>query len=232
MTSRLFGLIPAAGAGARFGGATPKQYRRLAGRPMLHHAAASLLGAPEIETVFVVLAQDDDEFRKHDWSAFGDRLAPLYCGGANRRDSVFNGLVAASSAVDPEDWVLVHDAARPCLGGKELRRLIDEVLSEESGGILAVPVSDTLKRADATQHVAATERRQGLWHAQTPQMFRHGVLIQALERAGEVTDESSAVELIGLRPKLVEGCRSNFKVTYPEDMELADLILRGRREES
>jgi len=232
MTSRLFGLIPAAGAGARFGGAAPKQYQKLAGRAMLHHAVAGLLGAPEIETVFVVLAPGDEEFRMHDWSAFGERLAPLYCGGANRRDSVFNGLVAASSAVDPEDWVLVHDAARPCLGGKELRRLIDEVLPEESGGILAVPVSDTLKRADATQRIAATERRQGLWHAQTPQMFRHGVLIQALERAGEVTDESSAVELIGLRPKLVEGCRSNLKVTYPEDMELAEWILRGRGEES
>ncbi len=228
MTSRLFGLIPAAGAGARFGAATPKQYHGLAGKPMLHHAAASLLGAPEIEAVFVVLAPDDEEFRRHDWSAFGDRLAPLYCGGANRRDSVLNGLIAASSAVDPEDWVLVHDAARPCLGRKELRRLIDEVLPEESGGILAVPVSDTLKRADATQRIAATERRKGLWHAQTPQMFRHGVLMQALERAGEVTDEASAVELIGLRPKLVEGCRSNFKVTYPDDMVLAELILRRR----
>ena len=228
MTSRLFGLIPAAGAGARFGGAAPKQYHRLAGRPMLHHAAASLLGEPEIETVFVVLAPDDEEFRRHDWSAFGDRLAPLYCGGANRRDSVLNGLVAASSAVDPEDWVLVHDAARPCLGKSELRRLIDEVLPEEAGGILAVPVADTLKRADATQRIAATERRQGLWQAQTPQMFRHGVLIQALERAGEVTDEASAIELIGLHPKLVEGRMSNFKVTYPDDMALAEWILRGR----
>lgn len=195
---------------------------------MLHHAAASLLGAPEIETVFVVLAPGDGEFRRHDWSAFGDRLAPLYCGGANRHDSVLNGLVAASSAVDPEDWVLVHDAARPCLGGAELRRLIDEVLPEETGGILAVPVADTLKRADATRRIAATERRQGLWQAQTPQMFRHGVLIRALERAGEVTDEASAIESIGLRPKLVEGRVSNFKVTYPDDMELAELILLGR----
>ncbi len=228
MTSRLFGLIPAAGSGTRFGGAAPKQYHWLAGRPMLHHAAASLLGAPEIETVFVVLAPGDEEFRRHDWSAFGDRLAPLYCGGADRRDSVLNGLVAASSTVDPEDWVLVHDAARPCLGRPELRRLIDGVLPEETGGILAVPVADTLKRADATQRIAATERRQGLWQAQTPQMFRHGVLIRALERAGEVTDEASAVELIGLRPKLVEGRVSNFKVTYPDDMALAELILLGR----
>ncbi len=228
VTSRYFGLIAAAGTGSRFGGTAPKQYQALAGRTMLHHAVGSLLTAGEIEAVFVVLAPDDGVFRRHDWSEFGDRLAPLYCGGASRHDSVLNGLVAASSAVDPEDWVLVHDAARPCLGRDELRRLIDAVAPEETGGILAVPVADTLKRADDEQRIIATEARAGLWQAQTPQMFRHGVLLQALEQSSNMSDEASAVERMRLRPKLVEGRTTNLKVTYPADMELAELILRAR----
>lgn len=195
---------------------------------MLYHAVRSLLTASEIETVFVVLARDDEAFRGYDWSVFGDRLAPLYCGGASRHDSVLNGLVAASSAVDPEDWVLVHDAARPCLAREELRRLIDAVSREEAGGILAVPVADTLKRADGEQRIEGTESRQRLWAAQTPQMFRHGVLLQALEQAANMTDEASAIERMGLRPKLVESRTTNLKVTYAADMELAELILRGR----
>ena len=195
---------------------------------MLYHAVRSLLTASEIETVFVVLARDDAAFRGHDWSVFGDRLAPLYCGGASRHDSVLNGLVAASSAVDPEDWVLVHDAARPCLAREELRRLIDVVSPEEAGGILAVPVADTLKRADGAQRIESTESRERLWAAQTPQMFRHGVLLRALEQAANMTDEASAIERMGLRPKLVESRTTNLKVTYAADMELAELILRGR----
>lgn len=228
MTSRYFGLIVAAGTGSRFGGTTPKQYQDIAGRPMLHHAVRGLLIAGEIEAVFVVLAPDDSDFRRHDWSEFGDRLAPLYCGGHSRHDSVRNGLVAASSTVDPEDWVLVHDAARPCLGEDELRRLIEIVAPDETGGILAIPVSDTLKRADSEQRIAATEARAGLWQAQTPQMFRHGVLLQALEQSANTTDEASAVERLGLRPRLVEGRATNLKVTYPADLELAELLLRGR----
>ena len=124
--------------------------------------------------------------------------------------------------------MLVHDAARPCLGRDELRRLIDTVAPEETGGILAVPVADTLKRADGEQRIVATEARAGLWQAQTPQMFRHGVLLQALEQSSNMTDEASAVERLGLRPKLVEGRATNFKVAYPADLELAELILRGR----
>ena len=195
---------------------------------MLHHAVRGLLAASEIEAVFVILAPDDEAFRRHDWSAFGDRLAPLYCGGASRHDSVLNGLFAASSTVDPEDWVLVHDAARPCLAQDELRRLIDAVSREETGGILAVPVADTLKRADADQRILATESRDRLWAAQTPQMFRHGVLLRALEQTENMTDEASAIERMGLRPMLVESRATNLKVTYPADMALAELILRGR----
>jgi 2-C-methyl-D-erythritol 4-phosphate cytidylyltransferase len=227
VTSRYFGLVPAAGSGSRFGAAGLKQYSPIAGRPMLHHSVARLLAAPEVEIVFAVLPPNDTEFRKLDWSAFGQRLAPLYCGGASRRDSVLNGLVAAASLVDPNDWILVHDAARPCLGATELRRLIDEVDGDEVGGILAVPVADTLKRADDELRIAGTEAREGLWQAQTPQMFRHGMLIRALRVADHATDEAAAVEALGYKPKLVEGSTKNLKVTFPSDLEIAERMLRA-----
>jgi len=193
---------------------------------MLYHAVQRLLAAPELEIAFVVLAPGDTAFRQHDWSAFGARLAPLYCGGASRRDSVLNGLIAAASLVDPNDWMLVHDAARPCLGKTELRRLIDEVSRDEVGGILAVPVADTLKRADAERRIAATVPRDGLWQAQTPQMFRQGLLLRALRGAVNVTDEASAVEALGYKPRLIEGSTKNLKVTFPADLEMAELILK------
>jgi 2-C-methyl-D-erythritol 4-phosphate cytidylyltransferase len=226
MTARFFGLVPAAGSGSRFGADGPKQYSPLAGKPMLAHAAERLLAAREVEVVFVVLAPGDVEFRDHDWSRFGQRLAPLYCGGVSRRDSVLNGLVAMASAVDPNDWILVHDAARPCLGAAELRRLIDTAAGDEVGGILAVPVSDTLKRADDEQRIAETEPRDGLWGAQTPQMFRHAMLLRALRGIEYVTDEASAVEALGYKPKLVEGSTRNLKVTFPADLEIAERLLR------
>jgi 2-C-methyl-D-erythritol 4-phosphate cytidylyltransferase len=226
VASRYFGLIPAAGAGSRFGASGPKQYSLLDGKPMLFHAVERLLAAPEIEVAFVVLAPADAEFRAHDVSAFGGRLAPLYCGGATRRESVLNGLVAAASLVEPDDWVLVHDAARPCLGKSELRRLIDAAAEDEVGAILAVPVSDTLKRADGESRILATQPRDGLWQAQTPQMFRYAMLMRALRDAARVTDEASAVEALGCRPKLVEGSTKNLKVTFPSDMEIAEGILR------
>ena len=193
---------------------------------MLYHAVERLLAAPEVEVVFVVLAPADAEFRRHDWSVFGARLAPLYCGGASRRDSVLNGLVAAASAVDPNDWILVHDAARPCLGKAELQRLIEDAGGDEVGGILAVPVSDTLKRADDDQRIVETESREGLWRAQTPQMFRHGMLLRALRDSAHVTDEASAVEALGYKPKLIEGSTKNLKVTFAADLEIAEQILK------
>jgi 2-C-methyl-D-erythritol 4-phosphate cytidylyltransferase len=229
MTARYFGLVPAAGSGSRFSADILKQYSPLAGKPMLHHAVERLLAAPEVEIVFVVLPPGDAEFRKHDWNAFGARLAPLYCGGASRRDSVLNGLVAAASAVDPNDWILVHDAARPCLGKAELRRLIDEAGGDEIGGILAVPVGDTLKRADDELRILETESRNGLWRAQTPQMFRHGMLMRALRDAAHVTDEAGAVEALGYRPKLVEGSTKNLKVTFASDLDIAEHILKDSK---
>jgi len=196
---------------------------------MLYHSVERLLAAPGVEVVFVVLAPADTEFRNHDWSVFGERLAPLYCGGASRRDSVLNGLVGAASAVDPNDWMLVHDAARPCLGRIELLRLIQEAGKDDVGGILAVPVSDTLKRADEEGRIVRTEPRDHLWQAQTPQMFRHGMLLRALRGIEHVTDEAAAVEALGYKPKLVEGSTKNLKVTFPADLDIAERLLEDVR---
>ena len=229
MTSeQFFGLIPAAGAGERMGSAKPKQYLELLGRPMLYHSVKALLADARIAIVFVVLAPADQEFKRHPWAEFGERIAPLYCGGATRHDSVLNGLVAASSTVEPEDWVLVHDAARPCLGERELQRMLDTLAADEVGGILGVPVADTLKRADASGRIQATEPREHLWQAQTPQMFRHELLLQALSRTAKLSDEAGAIEALGLAPKLVQGSATNLKVTYPEDLQLAQTILANR----
>ena len=223
----MFSLIPAAGSGSRAAAGAPKQYAPLAGRPMLWHAIRAVC-VPPVQAVFVVLSPDDAAFATHDWSAFGDRLQPLYCGGASRRDSVHNGLVAAMDDVDAGDWVLVHDAARPCLAGAEVKRLIAACENDDVGGILALSVADTVKRENA-QRIRGTEERAGLWLAQTPQMFRAGLLLQALRRArGTVTDEASAVEQLGLHPRLVQGSRENLKVTWPEDLALAEAILRRR----
>ena len=220
-----FALVPAAGSGSRMGGELPKQYLPLAGKPMIYHALSTLCASADISTVFVVLSPDDTQFHQYDWSDFGDKLQPLYCGGATRAESVMNGLMAAE--LEPDVWVLVHDAARPCLTQAQLARLIAELCEDKVGGILAVPVADTLKRADAAQRVAHTENREGLWQAQTPQMFRTGLLLQALRTAPNVTDEASAVEALGFHPKLVESETTNFKVTYPQDIKLAELLLKG-----
>src|SRR5207247_3423036 len=198
----------------------------LAGKPMLHHSIGRLLAVPEVEIAFVVLAPGDTEFRRHDGGASGSGRAPLYCVAATRGDSVLNGIIAAASLVDPNDWMLVHDAVRPCLGSAELRRLIDEAGGDEVGGILAIPVADTLKRADDEQRIAATEPRDGLWRAQTPQMFRHSMLLRALREAEHVTDEASAVEALGYKPKLVEGSTKNMKITFAADLEIAERLLR------
>jgi 2-C-methyl-D-erythritol 4-phosphate cytidylyltransferase len=225
MTARRYGLIPAAGQGARLGGETPKQYLDLRGEPMLAHAARALLTHPSIAVAFVVLSPDDERYATYDWKAFGDRIAPLWCGGPTRRDSVLNGLVAMANVVDPDDWVLVHDAARPCLTRADGQRLLEAVGEDDNGGILAVPLADTLKRADDDERIAATEPRERLWLAQTPQMFRHGTLLRALGGAAVVTDEAAAVEGLGLKPRLVPGSPRNLKVTYAEDVALASLVL-------
>ena len=224
--SEFYALVPAAGSGSRMGGELPKQYLPLAGQPMIYHALTTLCACEDIATVFVVLAPNDTQFHQYDWSDFGDKLQPLYCGGATRAESVVNGLMA--SELEPEDWVLVHDAARPCLTQTQLALLIEELRDDKVGGILAVPVADTLKRANAAQRIAHTENRAGLWQAQTPQMFRIGLLLQALQTAPEVTDEASAIEALGLHPKLVESETTNFKVTYPQDIKFAEFLLKEK----
>lgn len=207
----------------------PKQYLPLAGQPMIAHALNTLCACSEITTVFVVLAPDDVLFHGYDWSHLGGKLQPLYCGGKMRAESVLNGLLA--SEIEPDDWVLVHDAARPCLTQEHLSKLITELRNDAVGGILAVPVADTLKRADDIQRIVCTEDREGLWQAQTPQMFRAGLLAQALGNAKNVTDEASAVEALGLQPKLVLSEPTNFKVTYSQDLLLAELLLNQQGKE-
>lgn len=225
-------LVPAAGSGSRFAANQPKQYQPLSGKPMLWHAVAALARTP-VETVFVVLAPEDKAFATYDWSAFDGKMETLYCGGGTRRDSVYNGLVAAMADVQADDWVLVHDAARPCLPRADLERLIAECQGDAIGGILALPIAETVKRVAkdeaGTQRIAGTADRTQLWLAQTPQMFRVGLLAQALKDAkGLVTDEASAIESLGLRPRLVTGSRENLKVTFAEDLAIAQAILAGR----
>ena len=222
-----YALIPAAGSGTRIPASGPKQYVRLAGRPMLWHSLRALC-VPRIESVFVILAPEDRRFATHDWSEFGDRLQPLYCGGQTRRDSVYNGLVAAMAVVQADDWILVHDAARPCLPAKDLDKLMREIEGDEVGGILALPVVDTIKKVSDSK-IQSTQERSQFWLAQTPQMFRAGLLAQALTSAkGSPTDEAAAVEQLGLKPRVVAGSRENLKVTWPEDVAIAEGILRRR----
>ena len=196
---------------------------------MLWHAISALC-VPEVAAVFVVLAPDDAHFARQDWSAFANRLHELRCGGATRRDSVLNGLGAMGMADD--DWVLVHDAARPCLPAADLKKLLEEGNADAIGAILALPVAETVKSAAkdeaGAQRVASTQDRSQLWLAQTPQMFRAGLLARALAGCPDATDESAAVERMDLRPRLVPGSRENLKVTYPEDLAIAESILSRR----
>ena len=228
--TRHYALVPAAGGGSRMGADQPKQYLPLAGRPLIHHALVTLCAVPAIERVVVVLAPDDAHWARLAFES--PKLSVLRCGGETRADSVANGLRALRGELSSEDWVLVHDAARPCLTVDHVEKLIREIGNDEAGGILAVPVADTLKRAGPEARIAATVPREGLWQAQTPQMFRHGLLLKALESTRGVTDEASAVEALGLKPKLVAADPGNLKVTYPFDLQLAGWILSNRSAQS
>ncbi|MEI8305129.1 MAG: 2-C-methyl-D-erythritol 4-phosphate cytidylyltransferase [Burkholderiales bacterium] len=220
--ARCHAVVPAAGSGSRLGAALPKQYLHLAGRSLLEWSVQALLDAPFIETVTVVVSPGDA--RAEALLGRRPRLRVLPVGGATRRDSVLAGVQAPGIAWSAHDWVLVHDAARPALDAASLLRLHAELADDPVGGLLAVPVSDTVKRAASASpevpRVAATLSREGLWLAQTPQMFRHGVLLPALQRHPEVTDEAAAVEAEGLVPRLVRGERQNFKVTTADDLAL------------
>jgi len=217
-------LIPCAGTGARSGADGPKQYQPLAGKPMVAHTLAAFTQVPRITQTTVVVAADDDFLASRSATVL---IAP--CGGPTRATSVFNGLIfLLQCGAAPEDWVLVHDAARCLITPEQINTLIDACVQDEVGGLLAHKLPDTLK-SEVGGRVAATLERSDKWLAQTPQMFRIGELVDALQQAGDqVTDESSAMEAMGLHPKLVPGSAQNFKVTYPEDFALAEAVLNAR----
>ncbi|HVO88217.1 MAG TPA: 2-C-methyl-D-erythritol 4-phosphate cytidylyltransferase [Casimicrobiaceae bacterium] len=222
--ARYYALIPAAGTGSRFGAATPKQYARIDGKAVLQHAIERLaLGLP-LQRIYVALSPDDGWFDRE--IAPRDDVTVLRCGGAMRAQTVANALTALQG-VDDEDWIAVHDAVRPCIDADSLRRLQRELADDPIGGLLAVPVAATLKRGDAQGRSVRTEPREGLWLAQTPQMFRYRVLRDAFSRNGfeQSTDEAQAVESLGAHPRLVMGNAANLKITYPDDLRLAGLIL-------
>jgi 2-C-methyl-D-erythritol 4-phosphate cytidylyltransferase len=225
---RLWALIPCAGTGSRALGAAvtgPKQYQLLAGQPMVMHTLAAFAAVPRLSATLVVVAPGD-EFLKHQ----GATYLMADCGGSTRAASVLNGLShLLAHGAHAEDWVLVHDAARCLVTSTQITQLIDACFGDAVGGLLAHKLPDTLKQ-EVQGRVAGTLDRSDKWLAQTPQMFRIGQLHQALVQAGDqVTDESGAMEALGLAPRLVSGSAQNFKVTYPEDFAMAESLLLGRR---
>jgi len=229
MSSRCYALVPCAGVGLRAGTSGPKQYASIAGRPMVAHTLAALLDVARIDATLIVLAPADQRFERYvPWFA-GARGWIARCGGTSRAASVANGLVELGRRGAREhDWVLVHDAARCLLRKDWVNRLIDACGDDAVGGLLALPLADTLKQA-ADGRVAKTVTRDDKWLAQTPQMFRLGMLDQALARAGDsVTDEAGAIEALGEAPLLVAGDAENVKLTWPADIALAERLLRNR----
>jgi len=228
--SRFWVVVPAAGSARRMGATVPKQYLALAGRTVIEWSLAPFLAHARTTAVVVVLAEQDRRWPQT--SVAGAAKIATTVGGAERMDSVLAGLRALQDRAAPDDWVLVHDAARPCLSAIDLDRLLNEVDDDAVGGLLAVPVVDTLKRADDGGRVSQTVPREKLWRALTPQMFRHAVLRRAIENAQArgvaVTDEAQAVEALGLQPRLVAGDADNIKITLPEDLPRAERILNSR----
>ena len=232
MSPRTWFVVPAAGASRRVGGSIPKQYLELCGRTVLEHTLRTLLDGPGISGGIVALGEGDPF-----WTAIPAALRARVrttTGGRERCHSVLAGLQALDA--NDDDWVLVHDAARPCLDPADLARLMDACRADPVGGLLALPVADTLKRAGEDGRVAATVPRERLWRAQTPQMFRHGLLLRALTsaiEAGETpSDEAAAIERAGSKPLLVEGSPFNIKITQAADLEFAAAVLASRGEGS
>ncbi|MBB3189581.1 2-C-methyl-D-erythritol 4-phosphate cytidylyltransferase [Halomonas cerina] len=229
MSERLWLVVPAAGRGRRMGAALPKQYLMLTGRPVLTHTLARLHAAFPEARLCLCLDPDDHHFDPA-WVPFTDWRRVN--GGAERADSVANALDAIALEADAKDLVLVHDVARPCVTVEDLARLYAVIAEDPVGGLLAAPVADTMKRDDGAGRVAATESREGLWQALTPQGFRYGLLRRALAMAPGcgvlVTDEASAVETLGMAPRLVAGRRDNLKITHPDDLALAERVLAAQ----
>lgn len=227
---RFWGVVPAAGQGSRMGAELPKQYLPLAGLTVIEHTLGALLDCGFIDRIVVVLHPDDTLWQSLPL-AQDSRLLSV-TGGTRRCDSVLAGLHSLQGRAAAQDWVLVHDAARPCVRRSDVQRLRDTLAQDPVGGLLAVPVADTVKQVDAQGRVQRTLDRNSLWLAQTPQMFRFGVLLRALEHAAVqgavVTDEASAVELAGELPRVVKGSASNIKLTRPSDMAMAENWLQSR----
>ncbi|MDR3386465.1 MAG: 2-C-methyl-D-erythritol 4-phosphate cytidylyltransferase [Rudaea sp.] len=222
----LWCVVPAAGRSTRVGGDTPKQYLPIAGKPLLLHTLEHLAAHPRIAGLMVVLAADDRLWPQ--MTQLHDKPVRIAIGGNERADSVLAGLAALRAIVADGQFILVHDAARPCIAADDISRLLD-LGTAAGGGLLAAPLRDTLKRADVQNRVAATEPRESRWRALTPQLFRYGELVAALESARAagiaVTDEAMAMEHAGQRPLLIEGAESNIKVTTPPDFALAEFLL-------
>lgn len=226
--TKIFALVPAAGQGTRMGEALPKQYLPVAGRPMMFHSLDTLAAVGRVTHVIAILSPMDRHWGAHDWSAFPDKVETLFAGGATRGASVANALALLAGRAAPDDWVLVHDAARPCIAQELVEQFLDEIGDDPVGGLLAMPLADTLKRSEGSLRVSETVPREGLWRAQTPQMFRYDLLRRGLARRPEATDEAQAVESLGALPRLVQGENANFKVTFTDDLPIAEMILSRR----
>ena len=228
--SKLWAVVPAAGVGRRVGGEIPKQYLDLHGRPLIAWTLKRLLELNELQRVTVAISAEDSYWS--DLVIRNDQRIQTTIGGDERCHSVLNGLVALEEEAADNDWVLVHDAARPCVRIDDIRRLIVVARKSENGAILAIPVRDTIKKSNNNKEIENTVDRDSLWHALTPQLFKYGELRHALQLAladsFQVTDEASAMEYAGYRPLLVEGASDNIKVTLPEDLALAGFFIRNQ----
>jgi 2-C-methyl-D-erythritol 4-phosphate cytidylyltransferase len=230
MKPGLMAIVPAAGTGTRFGDALPKQYLDVAGHPLIFHTLKALANVSRIEHITVVLSPADNHWQDFsaDWALLGDKVSTAMVGGNSRGETIVNGLnaVAAQRKMAANEWVMVHDAARPCIRTELIEQFIDELENDLIGGLLALPLADTIKHDDGNLRVEKTIPREGLWRAQTPQMFRFGLLTEALAHFPGATDEAQAIEALGHQPKLVMGDSANLKVTYAPDLKLARMLLR------
>ena len=223
---RIWAIVPAAGIGHRYGSAIPKQYLPLCGTPVLLHSIRRLLEIKEVEQILVPLGSDDTLWKNLE---FSHPKVKTIAGGCDRSQSVINALEGLSNLAKEEDWVLVHDAVRPCVTEFDIKKIIREVCNDDVGGLLAYQVVDTIKELNGSDGVIKTIDREKLWCALTPQMFRYELIKKALRATvlsdQPVTDEASAIEFLGLSPKIIPGEKSNIKITSAEDMLLAELII-------
>ena len=223
--TRFHVVIPAAGSGSRMGADTPKQYLNLHGKTLIQHVIKVFDQSARISTIHILINQEDIHWRSTYLNS-SSKLQVHHCGANTRAGTVLKGLEAIQDQVKSDDWILVHDAARPGLSNLLLNQLISTLENDAVGGLLAMPLADTLKRADIEHRVSATIPRNGLWQAQTPQMFRYATLKKALaEFNGTPTDEAEAIEALGLKPQLVTGELRNLKVTYPQDLAVLSALL-------